>query len=161
MSNGINSRNAAGNWLYDHDALSIEAELGYTKLSDFIPFVAVYGQYVNSDADDSQDRDGFDDNEGWLAGLKFGHKSVKKFGQWQANYNYRRLERDAWPDFFPDSDFYNGDTNAKGNEFEFKFGVHKYVTLGLDYYYSEPIRLPVGATDLDQNLIQIDLVLKW
>ena len=81
--------------------------------------------------------------------------------QSEAKYNYRRLERDAWPDFLPDSDFFGGDTNVKGHEVEFKFGLHKYVTMGLDYYHSEPIRLPAGQPELDEDLIQIDLLLKF
>ncbi len=158
---GTNSRDAQGNWLYDHDALAVDAELGFTKIPGPVPFVAVFGQYVNSDADDSRDRDGFDDDEGWLLGFKFGHKKVKKFAQWQAKYNYRRIERDAWPDFLGDSDVYGGDTSSKGHEVEFKFGIHEYVTLALDYYHTEPIRLPAGAMDQDEELIQVDLILKW
>jgi len=92
------------------------------------------------------------------AGFKFGHKKVKKFGQWQVKYNYRRLEQDAWPDFLPDSDFYDGQTDVKGNEIEFKFGLAKNVTIGLDYYKAEPIdRKP----SIEEDLLQLDLVLKY
>jgi len=95
---------------------------------------------------------------GYLAGFKFGHKKVKKFGQWQVKYNYRRLEQDAWPDFLPDSDFYDGQTDVKGNEIEFKFGLAKNVTIGLDYYKAEPIdRKP----SIEEDLLQLDLVLKY
>jgi Putative porin len=33
------------------------------------------------------------------------------------------LERDAWLDIFPDSDFLNGETNAKGHEIIVTYGV--------------------------------------
>jgi len=70
-----------------------------------VPLVAVFGQYVKSDADV--------DSKGWLVGVKFGHKKVKELGQWQVKYNYRRLKKDAWPDFLLDSDSYGGATDEK------------------------------------------------
>jgi hypothetical protein len=116
----------------------------------------LFGQYVHSDADDA-----VGDDTGYLFGVKFGHKKLTKFAEWLTTYNYRRIERDAWPDFLPDSDFYGGATNVKGHELEFEFSLHKNVSLGLDYYHSQPIRLPAGATNRDQDLIQVDLLLKW
>jgi hypothetical protein len=148
-SSETNSRDANGNFEDDYDAVGIDAELGM-KLSDPVPYVGIFGQYVNSDQGD--------DDTGYLAGIKFGHKKVKKFGQWQVKYNYRRLEKDAWPDFLPDSDFYGGQTDVEGNEIEFTFGLAKNVTFGVDYYLSERIdREP----DDEQNLVQVDLVVKY
>ncbi len=146
---GTNSTDAGGNLIYDYDAFGVDAELGI-KLSGLVPFVGVFGQYVDSDASRN--------DVGYLAGFKFGHKKVKKFGQWQVKYNYRRLEQDAWPDFLPDSDFYDGETDVQGNEIEFKFGLAKNVTIGLDYYKAEPIdRKP----SIQEDILQLDLVLKY
>ncbi|MBA3037945.1 MAG: hypothetical protein FP814_15830 [Desulfobacterium sp.] len=156
---GINSRDAAGNWKYDHDAFAADLEFGITKIPGPIPYAAVFGQYVKSDVD-SNNVYGKDDDTGWLAGFKFGHKKVKDFGDWQVKYNYRRLERDAWPDFLPDSDFYDGETNAKGHEAEFEFGIRKNVTIGLDYYNTKEIRKS-GVNDKDQQILQADLVVKF
>jgi hypothetical protein len=148
-SAGTNSIDGGGNFKYDYDAFAADAELGM-KLSGPVPFVGIFGQYVNSDASD--------DDLGYLAGIKFGHKKVKKFGQWQVKYNYRRLEKDAWPDFLPDSDFYDGETDVEGNEIEFKFGLAKNVTIGVDYYKAEQIdRKPT----IEEDLVQVDLVLKY
>ena len=148
-SAGTNSTDAGGKFKYDYDAIGADVELGI-KLSGPVPFVGIFGQYVNSDASR--------DDLGYLAGLKFGHKKVKKFGQWQVKYNYRRLEQDAWPDFLPDSDFYGGQTDVQGNEIEFTFGLAKNVTIGLDYYKAEPIdRKPA----IEEDLLQLDLVLKY
>lgn len=95
---GTNSRAVGGNWMYDYDAFAGDAELGITKIPGPVPYAVVFGQYVHS-------TDANDDNSGWLAGLKFGHKSIKDFGDWQVSYNYRRLEKDAWPDFSPGQRF--------------------------------------------------------
>ena len=147
---GTNSVDAAGNLTEDYDSIAFDAEYGI-NIGGPVPFIAVFGQYVSSDADD--------DEQGYLAGLKFGHKKVKKFGQWQVKYNYRDLERDAWPDFLPDSDFYGGATDVKGSEVELKFGLAKYVTLGVDYYFNvKPLHDDV---DEEQDLLQADLVVKW
>jgi hypothetical protein len=158
-----NSIDNAGNRLYEYNAIAADVELGFDKIpwSIPIPFIALFGQYINSDADADIDQDGFDDNEGWLTGIKFGHKKVNKLALWQAKYNYRRLERDAWPDFLPDADSFGGDTNVEGHEVEFKFGLHKYVSLGVDYYHTEPIRFPAGRPKIDEDIIQIDLLLKF
>jgi hypothetical protein len=94
---------------------------------------------------------------GYLIGLKFGDKKIKEFGQWGFKYNYRHLEMDAWPDFLPDSDFYGGETNAKGHEFEFKLGLVKHVTFGIDYYRTENINGPKA----EEEVGQFDLLLKW
>ncbi len=149
-SAGTNSVNAAGNLTQNYDSVAADAELG-VALPGPVPMVAAFGQYVKSDADEN--------NKGWLVGFKFGHKKVNELGQWQIKYNYRKLERDAWPDFLPDSDFYGGATNVKGSEAEFALGLAKHVIFGIDYYFDvKPID---GDTDKKQNVLQADLVLKW
>ena len=150
-SSGTNST-VGGLWIYDYDSIAADAELG-VKLSGMLPYFGLFGQYVNSDASA--------DNTGWLAGFKAGHKSVKDMGQWQFVYNYRKLEKDAWPDWLPDSDFYGGGTGVKGSEFEFTIGLYKNVTFGIDYYMTEPIRLAPGALSQDQTILQADLVVKF
>jgi polyhydroxyalkanoate synthesis regulator phasin len=158
-----NSVDAAGNRIFDYGVWTVPGEVGFTKVSNIVPMVAVFGEYAQSDADDADKvvPTGDDENTAWIAGIKFGHAKVKKWLQWQFKYNYRYLERDAWPDFLPDSDFYGGDTNTKGHEFEFTFGINKNTTLGVDYYRSKQINLPAGVDNPEEDLIQLDLVLKW
>ncbi len=165
-ASGTNSVHpVTGNLMFEYDSIVGDIEIGSKLPFPLVPFAAVFGQYVKSDADDSMgglpSAWGEDDDTGWLVGVKFGHKKVKKRWQWQAKYNYRRLEADAWPDFLPDSDAYGGETNIKGHEIEFKLGLHKNVTIGLDYYNTKPIRTAPGARDMDETLLQTDLVLKW
>jgi len=65
-------------------------------------------------------------------------------------------------DFFPDSDFFEGETDSKGHEFEFVLGLHKNVTIGIDYYNTEAIRRRADNGDtLDEEIVQVDLVTKW
>ena len=94
--------------VYDYDSISVGAEVGFNKfLGKIMPYIGLFGEYVyNFDPDD--------DNEGYLGGIKIGHRKVSEGGQWQATFLYRYLERDAWPDVFPDSDFLGGSTNGEG-----------------------------------------------
>jgi hypothetical protein len=146
---GTNSTDASGNWMYDYDSLTLDGEFGI-NFGGAIPYAGLFGQYVASDADSN--------DTGWLAGLKFGAKSVKEYGDWQFKFNYRELEKDAWFDFWPDSDFYDGETGVKGSELEFVMGLSKNVTFGLDYYMSEAIDRNFGQ---DENLLQVDLIVKF
>jgi hypothetical protein len=94
-------------------------------------------------------------NIGYLGGIKFGAKKVKKLGQWQFKYMYRYLECDAWIDAFPDSDAYGGGTGVKGHEVVLELGLGENSSLALDYYNMDPI-------DGEENLgvIQVDWNLK-
>jgi hypothetical protein len=81
-----------------------------------------------------------------------GHKKTSTPGQWQFTYQYRRLERDAWPDILPDSDFFGGATNAEGHEIIAVVGVYKNVSLGIDYYHAEEIE-----GDTEEDVFQFDV----
>ncbi|MFO7963431.1 MAG: putative porin [Desulfobacterales bacterium] len=144
-----NTTDIDGNWEYDHDAYSLEAEVGLTGLP---VFVAAFGQYVTADVDD--------EDTGYLYGVKFGRKKVKNFMDWQVKVNYRHLEQNAWLDFLPDSDFLGGATNVEGMEYEFVLGLAKNVSLGLDYYQSEVIKGSIDGVE-EENLLQVDLVVKF
>jgi len=159
-SAGTNTTDGAGDLVNEYNAIVGDLEVGVTFPGP-VPFAALVGQYVKSDADDPMGGSGFDDDEGWLAGFKFGHKKLDQFGTWLVGYNYRRLERDAWPDFLPHSSFYNGSTNAKGHEFVFKFGIHKNIDLTVDYFRTEQIRLNADNLDREQDWLAVDLNLKW
>ena len=69
----------------------------------------------------------------------------------------RRIEKDAWLDIFPDSDFYRGTTNALGHEGIFTFGLTKNVNLSLDYYNTRRVR----GTENTEHLFQADLNLRF
>lgn len=134
---------------YDYNSLNPAVELGIKEpLGGLVNYSAIFGEYINN----------FDSNDdGFLMGFKFGDKKVKKAGQWQFKYLYRRLETDAWLDTFPDSDAYTGDTNVKGHEAIFDFGLAKNVTLGLDYYYMKRIT----GTKNPHHVLQVDTKFKF
>ncbi len=135
---------------YDYDVLSPEISVEFLKVSDPIPYFSFFGEYVYNTSPES-------DNEGYLGGIKFGDRKVNKYGKWQFKYMYRRLERDAWLDTFPDSDSYGGRTGIKGHEVVFKFGITKNLILGIDFYRMKKIKLLKDV----ENLLQTDFVWKF
>ncbi len=140
------------NWLYEYDGVTLDAEIGF-KLPERIKYVetlSMFGQYVDSDADTN--------NQGYLYGFSFGDKSVKEAKDWQVKVNYRKLEKDAWADFMPDSDFYSGATDVKGMEYELTIGLAKNITLGLDYYHAKPI---LSNPARKEGFFQADLAVKF
>ncbi|RKX58413.1 MAG: hypothetical protein DRP29_06615 [Thermodesulfobacteriota bacterium] len=134
---------------YNYNSISPSIEIGFKKpFGGLIPYLTVFGDYVNNP-------DPSENNNGYLFGIKFGDKKVKR-GKWQVKYMYRYLEKDAWIDIFPDSDAYSGHTDVKGHEFAFTYGVGKNVTLGIDYYYMERIK-GIGR----KHLLQLDWKIKF
>ncbi|MDH3641395.1 MAG: putative porin [Gammaproteobacteria bacterium] len=144
-----NSRDIDGNLVNDYDAITLAGQLSITG-TELVPKVSIFGEFVNA-------FDPSDDETGWLAGFSFGDAKVSGAGDWQFKYNYRRLEADAWPEFLADSDLFFGATNTKGSELEFVWGLARGVNVSLDYYSGAEFL----GTDIEQDLLQLDLNLKW
>jgi len=96
-------------------------------------------------------------NSGMASGVAFGAEKIKDKGQWQVKCIYRKLEKDAWLDFLPDSDTYGGKTDVKGSEFIVQYGLTRNVVLGLDYYSIENLR----GTIKPEQLLQTDIQFKF
>lgn len=144
-----NTRDATGSLLNDYDAVALGAQLNLTG-GKLVHRLSVFGEWVHAFDSDV-------DETGWLLGISLGDAKVAARGDWQFTYNYRRLEADAWPEFLPDSDHLFGATNVAGSEFEFALGLAERVNLSVDYYS----HVEFLGTEIEQDLLQIDLNLKW
>ena len=134
---------------YNYNMLDAGAELGFENLADILPYVALYGEYVhNPDPSTS--------NDGYLAGIKFGAKKVKEFGQWKVSYDYRREGRDAVPDMLPESDFFNGYTDVYGSKATFTFGLSKNIYTALNYFNGHSADTAV-TSNKKWDVVQLDL----
>jgi len=154
-TSGTNTVGGDGSLDFDYDSLNPNVELGFSEPFDgVVPFAAVFGSYIYNYDEDASD---IGNNTGFQAGLKFGDKAIKDKGQWQAKYQYTRLEKDAFPDAFPDSDRYGGRTDARGHEAIIDYGLAKNVTLSLDYYRTERIL----AARNPEHVLQADVVFKF
>ena len=137
---------------YDYNAFNTNFQLGFMPEGFIVPYAGMFGEFVyNPDPPKG--------NTGWLLGAKFGVEKVSDKGQWQLQYSYRRLGRDAVLDILPDSDFYGGATDVRGHEAIFEYGIYKNVSLTLDYYNDR--RLHQQETNKNEHLLQLDWNLKF
>ncbi len=95
--------------------------------------------------------------EGFQVGLSVGHKQIRKFGDWELFFLYKRLEADAVLDAFTDSDFHGGGTNAKGWILGGTLGLYKNIWLTGRWLTADQIIGPPLAIDT----LQLDLNLKF
>ena len=149
-------------YLYSYDAVSPELELNANVLDPLplpglnylfgynLSYAGLFGNYIKSIDHGSND-------EGWIAGFKLGQRKVEDAGQWQLRWSLRRLEKDAWLDNYPDSDFYGGSTNVKGQEVLLTLGLLRAFALDLDYYAARPI----SGNLKKERLFQADINLKF
>ncbi len=155
----VNQGGGVNGLYYSYNTLNPSFEIGMKnplgKDFDLIKYAAFFTDFVHNP-------DPSENNNGYLYGVKFGDKKIKKPGQWQAKYMYRRLEKDAWVDAFPDSDAYSGDTGVKGHEASLKYALLKNVIFGLDYYCMELIdQSSSTGNHRKENLVQVDLLFKF
>jgi hypothetical protein len=152
-SNTYNTVGGVNFYKFNYNAWIENAELGFSNPfhQNYVPYVGFFGEYVyNPDPDH--------DKHGYLAGIRVGYPSLKKFADWQVSYAYRRLEKDAWPDVFPDSDFYGGATNAKGHKGSIYFGLAKNLFVDFSYFHAVNIlEFTAPNHKRPQDLVQADI----
>ena len=152
---------AGGKYKYGYDAITPEFELNANILEPItmpvlglfgyeITYAGLFGSHVKALGHGKN-------SEGWLAGVKLGQRKVQDAGQWQLRWSLRRLEKDAWLDNYPDSDFYGGSVGVKGTETMLALGLMRDFALELDYYQTAPI----GGSLKSERLFQADINLKF
>ena len=146
-SSGSNTLDAGGMLQHDFNVSAFSIELG---LPAPVP-LALYGDYINN-------WDAATKDEGFLCGMRLGHRKVSKPRQWQLDLSYRRMERDAWLDIFPDADVYGGQTNVHGYAASLQYGLLNRVYLALTYLHTVPLS---GANRYSEDLVQADLNFKF
>lgn len=154
---------SGGKLKYDYNSISPAAEISINNplqwftgpdSAPWVHYLGFFGEYVYN-PDPGQN------NKGYSWGAKIGDKDVKDKQQWQLRYMWRYMEKDSWLDVFPDSDAYGGRTGVKGHEVVFEYGLNKNLSLALDYYYMERIKEAGSSKTYPENLVQVDLNLKW
>ncbi len=134
------------NSLYANDFRSVEPfiEGGF----DIGLPVKVYGSYVvNTEADDNK--------SGYMGGLTLG--KAKDPGSFELDYNYRRLEKDAWLGALADSDSWGGGTDGKGHKLSAKYQILKNWQAGITYFIDDK-KIDDSAS---YKRLQIDLAAKF
>ena len=154
-SSGTNSRikdkkSGKNVYKYDFDAITATALLGMKEPFGLVRYASLFGEYLNN-LDPSRN------NQAFLVGFNLGYEKVKESNEWQFTLDYRRLERDSVLDILPDSDFYEGETDAKGPHASFVYGLKKNVNFTLNYFHGERIHGPARP----EHVMQTDLNFKF
>jgi hypothetical protein len=162
-NSGTNSR-TAGAYEFDYNWVDLIMEYDSKRL-----FSWEIGNGLYSDL--AWNTDPGSHNFAWMAGAYLGTKKPQKPGQWKIYGEYRYIEKDAIPDFLPDSDFYGfapdgspagGGTNGKGFVGGVEYAVLKNTVLGFKYYYCTPVSLNLnGEMNEPYQLFQCDMQVKF
>ena len=166
-----NTRNAAGDLIYDYSPVVFDASATY-KLESFPMYpgafpITVAGDYMINDGASSAA-----DNEGWSAGVKFGKAGKRK--TWELSYTYKWLGADAWWEELVDSDSgafytapypgsgqgagYRSGTNVKGHVVKAAYSPFDTVTLSARAFFMERVDAP---TDSETTRLQVDAQWKF
>ncbi len=157
---------------YEYNVLDLLVTIDNAKLMGIEMPHGFYGDYIhNASAGTKQ-------NSGYLLGGYLGKKKIKDKGDWKARAEMRYIERDAIPDFMPDSDFYGfgtyvgvnqsqgvnglpagGGTNGKGINMALEYMLFKNTALNFEYYWMEPIQS--FDKTCPYNELQIDIITKF
>ncbi len=156
----------SGKYLYNYDAVNPTLEFDFDRLLEKleslginvpsfldVPYISLFGSVLHN-VNVSKNANAA------IAGLKIGDKKIAKFGDWQFNYAYKVIERDAMLDVLPDDDFYSGKTNTRGNEYFFEFGLSKNTSLKLNYYHTWKIGAD-KASQVPENHFMMDFNFKF
>lgn len=148
----------AGLYYYDYNIAELSGELTFHFLEQNLPKpfnvpFTIFGDYVQNMADGPK-------RHAWELGAKLG-KKVKKFGDWRFIYNFRWLERNSFPDEFPDADAFRGRTDGYGHEVIFSLGLAKNTWLEIDYYIFRDKTRGIDPNDKWGQILQTDLNFKF
>jgi len=92
-------------------------------------------------------------DSGYYVNLLVGQPKIAKAWDWNASIGYKRLESDAVPDAFTDSDFHLGGTNARGFIVGGALGLARNTWLGLRWLSANEV---TGAP-YSVDVVQLDL----
>lgn len=92
-------------------------------------------------------------NMGYYVNLLVGQPRIAKAWDWNASLGYKRVESDAVPDAFTDSDFHLGGTNARGFIVGGSLGLARNTWLGVRWLSANEV---TGAP-YSVDAVQIDL----
>jgi len=155
--------------------LALSAKLDYNH---FEPYqISLYGEYAKNLAFDYDSINAIAVNnrgpnsssgalgsyaggdQAWTVGIRVGHPSFEKAGDWSLDFNYRHVESDAVVDSFTDVNFGTplSGTNLQGYTVGAAVAVSPRVRLGLRWMSASAI---VGPT-FKADLLQFDIVAKF
>lgn len=100
-----------------------------------------------------------DEGWAWAFGTKLG--GIKKKGDWELGYAYKRIENDSVVGAFNDSDFGLGHSGKRGSQFKLGYALTDNIQLnGAAFFVNNLTTGTASVRDEEQRRFQIDLVYK-
>jgi polyhydroxyalkanoate synthesis regulator phasin len=150
---GINP-SSLGTYKYEYNVFDLLLSIDNQSIGDFkIPHGFMFDFIYNASVSDENL------NKGAAIGGYIGKKKLKDPGDWKASAQWRYIQRDAVPDFMPDSNFYGfgtytsaitvpnvnglpaaGGTNGRGTKLMMEYQMAKNTVCNITYYWMEPIK---------------------
>jgi hypothetical protein len=161
--NGGNSTNANGTLYSGFDIVNPFIEVGVED-----PWlhkrIAVFGDFAYNAAAREHMIGGVnvhDDNNAyaWLIGTSYG--TLKKPGDWQVAYNYRRVGADAVVGMFDDANAGGGGTDFYGSKLSAAYQIAKGWQAALSYYYDNISHADLYRESPSYQRLQFDLIFSF
>ena len=155
---------ARGNENFDGDATSLDT-LSFNVLSFYgelqiNPFGNILLRPFGEFATNANDQSGTNENNAYQIGVKLGQ--MKKKGDWETSYAYKRIENNSVVGAFNDSDFGNGYAGKVGSVVKFGYQLSDNVILnGSGYFVSNLTPGTAGVLSSDQTRFQADILWKF
>ncbi len=141
------------------DALAFHVFDYYGELS-VNPFGNILVRPFVEFANNTGDQSGTNENNAYQFGIKVG--DMKKKGDWQASYAYKRIENNAIAGVFSDSDFGNGYAGKVGSVVKLGYQLSDNVVLNWAGYVVDNLTEgTAGVRDQGQYRMQADILWKF
>jgi hypothetical protein len=98
-------------------------------------------------------------NFAWLLGVSYG--TLKKPGDWQVSYNYRRVGADAVVAAFADANAGGGGTDYYGSKLSAAYQVAKGWQAAISYYYDDVTHADLYRESSNFQRFQFDLIFSF
>ncbi|MCQ9207005.1 MAG: putative porin [Omnitrophica bacterium] len=145
-------------YYYDYNILELSGDLTIHYLEQVGPKpfdvpITVFGDYAQNLADGAK-------RNAWELGVKLGNRP-EKFADWRFIYNFRSLDKNSFPEEFPDADAFGGRPDGYGHETILSLGLTKNVWLEFDYYLFRDKSIGSDPNDKWGSIFQTDINAKF
>lgn len=143
-----NTLDKDGKYIYEYKPWDILFEVNLFEISG--KPIKIFAEYVNNIESDVKN-----DDTAYILGFIIGR--LKEKGDWQFEYNYRKIESDAVLAILCDSDINGGGSSLKGHKLSLGYQLTKNSSLGITYFIGKSI----APRKDERNTLQLDYLIKF
>lgn len=144
----------------DFEIIEIYSEVKLYPFGDTVLSDVALAPFFDIAANTQNESQQNDEALAWAFGAKLG--GIKKKGDWEIGYTYKRIENDSVVGAFNDSDFGLGHSGKRGSQFKLGYALTDYLTLnGSASFVNNLTTGTASVRDEEQRRFQADLVWKF